>query len=346
MKKQCLSVILSLNIAAAVSQDCNSIYQGGLEVFRRRTSSAIQDAVKRFEAARRCYELTQDAAGVKQCEQKISEANTALASLNPGMRLSRNEVSFAAAGGEDSITVTASSNLNWSVSPTVDWISAGKKDRGTLLISVEPNTSVYERRHSLALRYGSSREASVSLVQAAAEASLSISDTSVHFPALMEWDKVVEVASNIKWEVADVPDWCKVRPADNLLVLSPLVNDETADRSALIRVVAGSKVAELAVSQANDHIRTDPPHLTFKRNGEKKSVSIIYVDDVPVPFELINNHRWCTVRRIDDKTLEVQCFKNDREEGRMDTLHIRKRSVDVAVPIYQEGKKGGTRLPW
>lgn len=350
MKKLCLLIIIALNIAAATAQDCKSIYQGGLDVFRRRTSSTIQDAIKRFEAAKRCYELMQDAAGVQQCEQKISEANTALAALNPGMKLSRNELSFPSDGGTESITVTAAANVNWSPASAPDWIKAEKTDRSAFSITAAPNTSVAARSHNVAILYGSNREVLVRVSQAAAEPSIAISRDSIRFSAAIGLTELVDVTSNVDWTISGIPDWCKERTSKDLLTLTLEPNDGADDRSAAISITAGSKTIELHISQANDHITFDPTQLNFKASvpraqkfitgNEKQTVKIIYAGDMPVPFEVTDKPEWCAVKKIDDRTLEVECTAANKEDrGRNGTILLRKRSADISIPVYQAGKK-------
>jgi hypothetical protein len=334
-----------MSSAAAHAQDCNSIFQSGLEMSKKRAT--IPDAIRRLETAKRCYNLIQDTEGAKRCDEIIAECNVALMAPHaptpvPAYRaislsISKDEVSLPAEGGKDSVRVDG--NIDWSVSSYPDWYTV---DKGSdqLVIKANKNTKTAPRTQSLTIRYGMNRELHIKVTQAGSEEALSLSENTIRFPPDMTWDKVVTVTTNGDWDFSDVPEWCGAVKLNNMLVLSPSVNDEQTDRKGTIHVTAGSKKEDLLVIQRNDYITIEPPQYTFPKAGGKKEFQIVYSSDAVLSFGFSNTHTdWCKITKADGNRIVVQCLPNKKNVSRSDAIVITKRNQRVTIPVSQDGKK-------
>jgi hypothetical protein len=332
----------------AFSQDCSTFYQSGVDLLKKRTTASLNEAIKKFETAKRCYNIINDTEGAKKCDTGISDCYTALnaSSSKAALSVSKEEVAFPALGGSETITVTATGNVSWNVSTFVGWYTV-VKDGDQLIINAEANTKTAARSQSFTIKYGN-KELVVKVSQEADAEKLTLSSNDIYFPADIVWDKVVTVSTNVDWNYTGVPDWCQVVKANNLLILSPATNDEQADRKATILITAGSKREELRIGQENDFISVEPPvYHTFKRKRgllEQKNETRVFVvkfaNDRVIPISTSNSHpNWCkvSISKEDSRKIIVECLPmpNEDPSSRSDTIHIKKRSQDIAIPIFQ-----------
>ena len=69
---------LCLLNAPALAQDCNGTYEEGMALLKKRTQSAVKQAVRKFESAKLCYEVNRDEEGIQNCDTQLAECQQIL----------------------------------------------------------------------------------------------------------------------------------------------------------------------------------------------------------------------------------------------------------------------------
>ncbi|GHU55668.1 hypothetical protein FACS189411_04550 [Bacteroidia bacterium] len=308
-----------------------------MDLLKKRTTSSLNEAIKKFETAKRCYNIINDADGVKKCDTGIAECYMVLNASKSGLSVSKEDVNFSPTGGSETISIAVTGNVNWSISSFNGWYTAAK-DGDQITIKAEANEKPVARSQAFTIKYGS-KEVVVKVSQEADAEKLSLSGNDIYFPANFIWDKVITVTTNVDWTFTGVPEWCNVVKADNFLILSPSTNEEPADRKATISISAGSKKEELRISQENDYISVEPPlYQAFEQKKGSRVFVVKFAHDQVIPLDISNSHSdWCkvSISKDDNRKIIVECLANKDYSSREDTIHIKKRSQDIAIPIFQ-----------
>ncbi len=163
-------------------------------------------------------------------------------------------------------TFEFSTNVNWSLSlsdtkSVPSWINvtpmSGSAGDIVLTISLEANPTV-ESRTSYIVINASELSETITVEQAAGDATISLSETEVALGAASGSFNIT-VNSNSEWVVADLPSWITVSPSsasgDTEVTISYEANDLEAKRSTTVEFLLEGNSAELTVEQA---YATDP----------------------------------------------------------------------------------------
>jgi uncharacterized protein (TIGR02145 family) len=168
------------------------------------------------------------------------------------LNLDKETINANAAGGSQTITVTAS--VAWSASSDAEWVTisptTGTGD-GTISVQIANNPDVTSRTGTITVTGEGVESQKVAVSQAAAEPYLTITD---NFP-----DEVpaeggtykVTVTSNIQWSADVLPtDWCTISPANGSsngeITVIIAENTNFTERSAEIAVTAEGVEAQTA----------------------------------------------------------------------------------------------------
>lgn len=157
-------------------------------------------------------------------------------------------------------TFEFSTNVNWSLSlsdtkSVPSWINvtpmSGSAGDIVLTISLEANPTV-ESRTSYIVINASELSETITVEQAAGDATISLSETEVALGAASGSFNIT-VNSNSEWVVADLPNWITVSPnsasGDTEVTISYEANDLEANRSTEIEFLVEGNSAELTVEQ-------------------------------------------------------------------------------------------------
>ncbi|MDR1380721.1 MAG: BACON domain-containing protein [Tannerella sp.] len=168
------------------------------------------------------------------------------------LTLSKTQFTFDADDTERqsvNITTTAAS---WSFRATADWISTSGSGN-TLYISVKSHTdSQSPRNATIVVEAGNAEPAQISVTQNARH-SLSINPESLEYESDKTGDKTVAVTTNAaSWDATTDAAWISLSRQDNTLrVTVSTENAETSERTATVRITAGSAAEKtLTVTQA------------------------------------------------------------------------------------------------
>lgn len=211
-----------------------------------------------------------DAGSVKV---SITQAGT-----NLELKLNKNDMSFVAAGGSDSFTITC--NTSWTVTSDQSWCtvsSSSGSDSGSITVYVSENTSIDSLSATITVKAGDLSQ-TISVTQAGANAILQIDKSSMSFEASDGSDSFT-ITSNTSWTITSDQSWCTVSSSSGSGNTSILVyvseNTSTESRSATITLNAAGLSHAISLNQAGA-IPVVPSFRTFTVNGV--SFKMILVD--------------------------------------------------------------------
>ena len=167
------------------------------------------------------------------------------------LTLSDASLDFAAAGETKQLTIT--SNAEWTATSTATWLTlptGGTEDEVINVVAAE-QTAAVDRMATITVKTTGSLMRTVSVTQAAAVESLTLSDASLDFTAAGE-TKQLTITSNAEWTVMSTATWLTL-PTEGTgdEVIDVVAAEQTAavGRTATITITAGALTRMLSVSQ-------------------------------------------------------------------------------------------------
>lgn len=321
------SLLFSVPVLA---QDCNSVYQNGLDLMKKRNEASVREAVRKFESARRCYKVNRDDAGLKNCEEKITECNRLLGTFSNKVSSSEKELQFPAAGGEDVVAITTRGN--WSFSGNSDWCLA-EKDKGQLIVTVGANDKTIRRSQIITVKTQGKQQL-IKVIQEGCEERLSVSENDLFFTSDGD-EKMIEISSNNEWNIKNFPSWCSVRKDQKHLYLKPTANDSADNRSAIILITAGSRSVDLRIVQEAEKFKVNSENIVFEGKGGSMDVPVVNGGSL---WEVTSCPDWCKASRNGDQFLRLECKSNKTKTIRSGIVRLKKGSRSFELSVAQEGK--------
>ena len=195
----------------------------------------------------------------------------------------KNEHSVAAAGGDFTVKVTH--NIGYKISSQPEWVKqTGKVPSGntdTYTFTAEANTSTEAREGVIVFCNDNNECIQVTVKQAGAKASLSVSPAELTFTAKPE-SKSFSVSSNTDWSVASSADWVKIGTTSGSgnahVTASAEENTATTQRTATItlKTTDGKATATIKVTQnpADVVFSIDIKEFSIDAKGEEITIKI------------------------------------------------------------------------
>ena len=195
----------------------------------------------------------------------------------------KNEHSVAAAGGDFSVKVTH--NIGYKINSQPEWVKqTGKVPSGntdTYTFTAEANTSTEAREGVIVFCNDNNECIQVTVKQAGAKASLSVSPAELTFTAKPE-SKSFSVSSNTDWSVASSADWVKIGTTSGSgnahVTASAEENTATTQRTATItlKTTDGKATATIKVTQnpADVVFSIDIKEFSIDAKGEEITIKI------------------------------------------------------------------------
>jgi len=155
------------------------------------------------------------------------------------------------ASSGSSATFDVLSNTNWEVSSNQTWLVAepisGMGD-GVVGIVAEQNQTVAERIAILTVSATGVTSQTVTVTQAAGQATLTVSPSILEIGATDGSTAIFDVTSNTAWSVASDQSWLSVNPAsgsgEGTVTLTAGANPSSAERFAIITVAANGAASQ------------------------------------------------------------------------------------------------------
>ena len=195
----------------------------------------------------------------------------------------KNEHSVAAAGGDFTVKVTR--NIGYKINSQPEWVKqTGKVPSGntdTYTFTAEANTSTEAREGVIVFCNDNNECIQVTVKQAGAKASLSVSPAELTFTAKPE-SKSFSVSSNTDWSVASSADWVKIGTTSGSgnahVTASAEENTATTQRTATItlKTTDGKATATIKVTQnpADVVFSIDIKEFSIDAKGEEITIKI------------------------------------------------------------------------
>ncbi len=195
----------------------------------------------------------------------------------------KNEHSVAAAGGDFTVKVTR--NIGYKINSQPEWVKqTGKVPSGntdTYTFTAEANTSTEAREGVIVFCNDNNERIQVTVKQAGAKASLSVSPAELTFTAKPE-SKSFSVSSNTDWSVASSADWVKIGTTSGSgnaqVTASAEENTATTQRTATItlKTTDGKATATIKVTQnpADVVFSIDIKEFSINAKGEEITIKI------------------------------------------------------------------------
>lgn len=205
------------------------------------------------------------------------------------------ELSFAAAGGEETVEVTSSAE--WELSGESYWCYASSysgKGNAEILFSADPNEDSESSRSATFTFISGDKKATLTVTQEKKEYSISIEPTELTFGA-DGGDQTITVTSSDSWEVKGESDWCDIsaitgKNGDKVIFSADQYTNTEEARTATYTFVCGDKEAELKIEQEAKvySISVEPTELSFISTGGEKTVTITSSDE----WEFSSDEYW------------------------------------------------------
>ena len=195
----------------------------------------------------------------------------------------KNEHSVAAAGGDFTVKVTR--NIGYKINSQPEWVKQTDKvpsgNTDTYTFTAEANTSTEAREGVIVFCNDNNDCVPVTVKQAGANATLSVSPAELTFTAKPE-SKSFSVSSNTDWSVASSADWVKIGTTSSSgnaqVTASAEENTATTQRTATItlKTTDGKAIATIKVTQnpADVVFSIDIKEFSIDAKGEEITIKI------------------------------------------------------------------------
>ncbi len=159
------------------------------------------------------------------------------------------ETAVSVGNGAGTRNVNVTSNVNWGVNESVDWITEASRTDGVLNIAYAQNLTVNERSGVINLTSSEGASSSVTVTQAAGLPFINLSTETLN-PDYIAASLTVDVSANISWSVSESSDWITVSKIGDQIQVDVSENMTINPRSSTVTVTGGSITKQLTVNQA------------------------------------------------------------------------------------------------
>lgn len=245
----------------------------------------------------------------------------------------------------------SATNTSWNIASTAEWLTTDKtsgRESANVEVTAKENTSVSEARMAF-LRITSAEKDykynwEIAATQSAAQKYITPSVTSFSCNA-SSGTKMVDVSSNVDWDVYGSESWLTVEKVDNSkLKISFQENLSNSSRSATVSFYFhgnyGDEVySTLTVTQAEAGVTGEKNQINFSVNGETKTID--FTSDVSWTCH-VSNASWLSVNpekgNMGDAKVQITALANESAKSRSGYVYIRIGNTDkLAIPVYQDG---------
>lgn len=271
-------------------------------------------------------------------------------------KVDRTFVEFTETGGETQVNVT--SDENWKVAETPQWISAQRKGN-TLVIRVARNERFSDREGDVIITNDNYVELSVVVAQDKNHDYLKLSAELINDVEGSGGLYTFVVSCNKEWQAKSPVDWCITEIKDGKLEVWLDENISGAARETQVDVFMthlpdAKQLIRISQDTLNHYIRVKPNILT---SSGKTSLARIHVRTDQPSYRIEGLPAWCTVKEQDKESFVLEIADNTGgaareakcrviiEGGNGQTLVIqqeeRKNFVTVTPKIVRASARGG-----
>ncbi len=261
----------------------------------------------------------------------------------PSFSVTPTSLSFTSSMGSKSVSVT--SNISWAASSNVSWITLSNNSglgNATVSLTVEDNTTTSSRSGIVTFSAGG-KNYTVSVAQAGADPSFSISPTTLSFVA-SGGSQSITLKSNLSWTVSSSVSWLTLSKTsgtgDASVSITAQANTSTDNRSGIVTFTAGGKTYSVSVSQEGvpTYFEITPTTLSFSASGGSKSISVMSNQ----PWTVSADASWLKLSDnsgTSDATLSVTAEENTSTSSRSGAITFSAGGNTYQVTVTQEASE-------
>lgn len=318
-------------VAQQVQKECQDLFKEGEEAMNRKN---YEVAIKKFNSAAVCDEKNENSAFVekcksmkKKCEDKMNGVAT---TSKKALTISSQFVKFDAEGGIREVVITGN---NWNVSDVVsDWYSVAKKS-SSVVISAKPNTSIRSHSATILISDGTTNK-EITVTQGKAEEYLRLSAGDLSFSSRGNQEEIV-IQTNTEWNYSGAPSWCTVKKNGDKLIITASPNNSTKERPGSILISSNSLEKQVMILQnvGNETLSASKNNLSYSNLGGKDNINIYTDSD---SWTIGDFPKWCSVTRVNEHTISVECMENTTTKDRNETILIRTNKQTLGLKVSQK----------
>jgi hypothetical protein len=264
----------------------------------------------------------------------------------PGLTLTPTALTFLAAGGTETVTVTTADGIDysWGVQDVPAWLTVtplNGSGTGTFTVTAAANPSTASRNVTL---YVGAARIPLTVTQEGAPP-ITLTPASLSFTAAGGAETVTLTTAggaNISWDINNIPTWLTVSPSyssgSKTLTVTAAANTTTSTRSATLGV--GPTRIPFTVTQAGVPftLTVSPTSLDFPSAGGEEAVKV----ESNGNWTATSSQTWLTVTPTSgtgDEKLTVTASTNIRTTGRTATITVRgaRPTHTHTINVKQEG---------
>jgi uncharacterized protein (TIGR02145 family) len=250
----------------------------------------------------------------KPAASKDITVNTASPTLSANP--TKFDLTYAAATGK-SATVTTNVAAGWTATKSDTWITLTKdtgKSGEAVTFSVAENPYSTQRSGTITLSATGANNVTITVNQAGAAATLSVTPTSYAFAVGGE-AKAFTVTTNVQagWSYGTLPSWITATKSGNTLTLTAAAAINTARSATITLSATGASDATISVSQAAATLSVTPTSHAFAIGGEAKAFTV--TTNVPSGWNYSGVPSWITATKSGN-TLTLTAAQNTSTTAR------------------------------
>ncbi len=231
---------------------------------------------------------------------------------------------------------TVSSNIDWSITETSDWINAVKTNETTLTVTYDENETINPRTATIFITGPGVTDQMVSLNQNAGDPVLLVTPTTATVPAA-SGTMDFSVSSNFDWSISENADWLTATKIDNTtlriiydenLIVALRTANITLSGAGLTQIVTFNQDAATPVLSVTPASETVPA----------SSGSVNFIVTSNIDWNFTENSDWFIASKINNTTLTVTYNENLSVDSRISDIVFSGPGVtSQTVTLDQEG---------
>lgn len=308
---------LALPMQAQNNTSGVELHRQACELLRHNNSNDARRAIVLFEQA-----MKKDPNLVSSCKKNIRKCRAVINSEQQvSLELSRTEIDIPYQGGEELVDVIAAQG--WQIEGQQDWFSTRSDDSHSFVLScLEPNNSTHERTTMLNVTSGSYIR-TIAVRQAGRAPYLQLNATSLNIPSNGTTEQL-SVESNVNWDVASVPSWCRVEKSDSTIRIIVQPNDRNQERidRIIIELPNGQQTTvNIRQGAGDEHLTLSRDAISFPADGGVQKVKVFSnTSEWKIGGEIPD---WIKTVKIGTDSIFVETVKNvPNNSPRENYIHI------------------------
>lgn len=249
---------------------------------------------------------------------------------------------FNSAAGN--VKMTVNSEANWTAATSSSWIdvspSSGSPGTSTMVVSVSPNTSIYERTGYIIISINGIQRIQVPVRQRGIYIDTEQKELSF---AASGGNQELAVLSNTSWTVSSVPSWITVSPSngegDGKVTLTAQENPNTVNRSGIVHITQSGLNIDVPISviQKGKTFDVNSTMLNFEDKQEIQTVEIL----TDGTWNARTDDKWITLSPMSasgNSTLSVTVAENPNDSERTGQVTVSMGDKSFVINVVQKGK--------